>query len=194
MRGKKDGTWSGWPVGNDSAMPLLPPSTVTPRLQKLIAGNTQIARKNYETFTAQLKPAKSGKTAGKRKHRHSMLEERAWALLSIYGILNADTKREHRFARDLVGDGPRLRQRLYDARLSDWRFDIAFVDRKVAIELEGGIWTGGRHTRGNGFSDDCRKYNAAQVNGWIVLRFTGDHLKNEQEFIQTVRSALEGMK
>ena len=51
-----------------------------------------------------------------------------------------------------------------------WRFDYAFVDQKVALEIEGAIWTGGRHTRGKGFASDMEKYNAAAVLGWIVLR------------------------
>ncbi len=51
-----------------------------------------------------------------------------------------------------------------------WRFDFAFVDHKVALEVEGAIWTGGRHTRGKGFTNDMIKYNSAGAMGWIVLR------------------------
>ena len=56
-----------------------------------------------------------------------------------------------------------------------WRFDHANPEYKVAIEYEGGIWTGGRHTRGTGYKNDCDKYNAAQVLGWRVLRYTTSH-------------------
>ena len=42
----------------------------------------------------------------------------------------------------------------------------------VAVEVEGGVWTGGRHTRGKGFEADCEKYNAATERGWRVLRVT----------------------
>ena len=56
-----------------------------------------------------------------------------------------------------------------------WRFDHANPEYKVAIEYEGGIWTGGRHTRGIGYKNDCDKYNAAQVLGWRVLRYTTSH-------------------
>ena len=45
------------------------------------------------------------------------------------------------------------------------------------FELEGGTWTGGRHTRGTGFRDDCEKYNAAGAFGWRVFRLTGESLK-----------------
>lgn len=51
-----------------------------------------------------------------------------------------------------------------------WRFDFAWPDSKVAVEIEGGIYTQGRHTRGKGYESDMRKYNRAAVLGWIVLR------------------------
>jgi len=53
-----------------------------------------------------------------------------------------------------------------------WQFDFAQVENQVAIEIEGGVWTGGRHTTGSGSTGDMQKYNAAQVGGWIVLRYT----------------------
>ena len=51
-----------------------------------------------------------------------------------------------------------------------WRFDYCWPDTKVALEIDGGVWTGGRHTRGKGFISDQEKTNEAQVSGWIVLR------------------------
>jgi very-short-patch-repair endonuclease len=53
-----------------------------------------------------------------------------------------------------------------------WRFDFAWPENKRAMEVEGGVWTGGRHTRGSGFLKDCEKYNAAASLGWRVFRFT----------------------
>lgn len=53
-----------------------------------------------------------------------------------------------------------------------WRFDYAWEPYKVALEVEGGIWTGGRHTHPSGFVRDMEKYNAAAVLGWRVLRCT----------------------
>jgi len=55
-----------------------------------------------------------------------------------------------------------------------WRFDRAWLDKKVAVEIEGGIWTRGRHVRPQGFLDDCEKYNAATLLGWQVFRFPTD--------------------
>lgn len=53
-----------------------------------------------------------------------------------------------------------------------WRLDVAFLPLKVAIEIEGGAFTNGRHTRGAGFVADLEKYNAAALDGWTVLRYT----------------------
>lgn len=71
-----------------------------------------------------------------------------------------------------------------------WRFDfiIAPIQRHLAIEIEGGIW-GGRHTRPQGFIDDCEKYNEAALLDWRVLRFTTDMVKDGTA-IQFVQRAL----
>jgi hypothetical protein len=63
-----------------------------------------------------------------------------------------------------------------------WRFDFAFVPEKVALEVEGGVWTGGRHTRGAGFSGDMAKYNAAAILGWRILRVTPEQMRNGAVF------------
>lgn len=70
-----------------------------------------------------------------------------------------------------------------------WRFDFAWPDRWVAVEVEGGTWSGGRHTRGGGFQKDCEKYNNAALLGWIVLRFTKDMIEIGQA-IGTLERAL----
>jgi hypothetical protein len=57
-----------------------------------------------------------------------------------------------------------------------WRFDYAWPQQMVALEVEGGVWTGGRHTRGAGFVKDMEKYNRAAVLGWRLLRVTPDKL------------------
>lgn len=59
-----------------------------------------------------------------------------------------------------------------------WRFDFALHDHRIAIECEGGHWSGGRHVRGDGFENDCEKYNAAVVAGWRVLRFTWNTIRS----------------
>jgi very-short-patch-repair endonuclease len=59
-----------------------------------------------------------------------------------------------------------------------WRFDFAWPRCRVAVEIEGGIWAHGRHTRGKGYEADLEKYNAAALGGWRVLRFTPAMVQN----------------
>ncbi len=70
-----------------------------------------------------------------------------------------------------------------------WRFDFAWPECKLAIEIDGGAWTKGRHTRGRGFVADMEKLNAATVLGWRVLRFTPAQMKSGAAF-QVIREAM----
>jgi len=63
---------------------------------------------------------------------------------------------------------PTPEYRFHDTR--KWRFDYAWPKRMVALEVEGGVWMRGRHTRGSGFVKDMEKYNQAALMGWTVLR------------------------
>jgi hypothetical protein len=63
-----------------------------------------------------------------------------------------ELKKEYKFA-----DGRRF------------RFDYYHIEG-VAIELEGGIWRMGRHTRPSGFLNDMEKYNLAASMGILVFR------------------------
>ena len=57
-----------------------------------------------------------------------------------------------------------------------WRFDYAIPEPRIALEVEGGVWTNGRHTRPQGFLGDIEKYNTATLMGWRVFRTTPDDL------------------
>ena len=63
-----------------------------------------------------------------------------------------------------------------------WRFDFAFPDRKIALEVEGGVFAKvqGRHSRGAGYRADLEKYNTAAVMGWIVIRVLPEQLHTVQ--------------
>lgn len=58
-----------------------------------------------------------------------------------------------------------------------WRFDFAFPEDRLALEVEGGTWTNGRHSRGSGFERDAEKYAQAAVAGWRVIRATTGQVK-----------------
>jgi hypothetical protein len=71
-----------------------------------------------------------------------------------------------------------------------WRFDLAWPSLLIAVEVHGGIHTGGRHTRGGGFEKDREKMNEAQILGWIVLEVTGEQIRSGQA-LAWVEKALE---
>lgn len=73
-----------------------------------------------------------------------------------------------------------------------WRFDLAWPSLHLAAEVEGGIWKGGRHTRGKGYEGDCEKYNSAALAGWRVLRFTTGMVKDGRA-INVLERALRGL-
>ena len=76
-----------------------------------------------------------------------------------------------------------------------WRFDYATADPalKIAIEVEGAVWTNGRHTRGSGFIKDMEKYNTAASMGWTILRVTPDE-KLAAKTVDLLRKTLESKK
>ena len=71
-----------------------------------------------------------------------------------------------------------------------WRFDFAWPDQKLAVEVEGGVFSNGRHSRGKGFTEDCVKYNQAVLLGWRVLRFTTAQI-TQNEAVEIIKSALD---
>ena len=72
-----------------------------------------------------------------------------------------------------------------------WRFDIAWPEKKLAVELHGGTWQQGRHQRGAGFTRDREKMRAAVLNGWRVLEYTDEDLRQSPaQVIEEVQRAL----
>lgn len=82
---------------------------------------------------------------------------------------------------------PEMEYQFHDTR--KWRFDFCWVVEKVALEVEGAIWTGGRHSRGSGVVKDIEKYNAAALAGYMVLRCTPQELC----MLETVKMVERGL-
>lgn len=80
-------------------------------------------------------------------------------LLYWQGLKGPALEREHRFHKE-----------------RRWRFDFAHLPTLTAYEIEGGLWSGGRHTRGAGFEGDAEKYLAAYYEGWRVVRLTAKQI------------------
>lgn len=71
---------------------------------------------------------------------------------------------------------PEREYRFHDVRR--WRFDFAWPELRVAVEVDGGTWTAGRHNRGAGFEGDAEKLNAATALGWRVFRYTATRVRS----------------
>ena len=99
---------------------------------------------------------------------------------------NSMPLREHKFSNE------RYQDKAGRNRTRAWRFDFAWIYERVAVEIEGGVFNGGRHSRGMGMVEDCDKYNSAALEGWVVLRYTVKHLENDPyAVVQQVKQALE---
>ena len=72
-----------------------------------------------------------------------------------------------------------------------WRVDFYWPSHRLCVEVEGGVWTRGRHTRGAGFLADAAKYNTLALMGFTVLRVTGEHIRSGQAQLW-IRQALNG--
>ena len=58
-----------------------------------------------------------------------------------------------------------------------WRFDY-LIGEKLAVEVDGAVYSRGRHVTGKGFEGDCEKANEALILGYRVLRFSTGQVKS----------------
>lgn len=65
--------------------------------------------------------------------------------------------------------GPELISEYRFDETRKWRLDYYEPVTRTAIEIHGGVWSGGRHTTGRGFTGDREKMNAAQAAGITVF-------------------------
>jgi very-short-patch-repair endonuclease len=59
-----------------------------------------------------------------------------------------------------------------------WRFDLAWPERKLAVEVDGGLYIRGAHSRGADREADMEKDAEAMCLGWRVLRVSPRHVKD----------------
>ena len=97
---------------------------------------------------------------------------------------------EYRFVQLLDGSGLPHPTRQFNAPWLDaiqGRVDFAYVSAQVVIEADSRRW----HRLSAAFEADRRRDMAAQMEGWIVLRFTWEMIENDPRYVvQTVRTAL----
>jgi hypothetical protein len=74
-----------------------------------------------------------------------------------------------------------------------WRFDLAWpyvnaagANTPVAVDIQGAIWTGGKHGRGGGIELDHAKHNAAVLAGWRVLIYSRRPIMDDTAISQII--------
>ena len=67
-----------------------------------------------------------------------------------------------------------------------WRFDFAWPDIKLAVEIDGR----GRHQTVVGVRNDCEKLNEALRLGWRVLRFPACDKKLAADWVRTIMEVM----
>jgi hypothetical protein len=84
---------------------------------------------------------------------------------------------------------PELEYRFHPTRM--WRFDVAFVAAKIAVEIQGGVFIRGRHNSPVSFIKEMEKQNSAAVMGWrFIYRTPSNFLSFETADL--VRRAMIG--
>jgi very-short-patch-repair endonuclease len=91
--------------------------------------------------------------------------------------------------------GPALvREFRFDA-IRRWRFDFAHEGARVAIEINGGVWSHGRHVRGSGYLRDREKVNTATLAGWRVFELGTGQVTPEavQKIIEVINATRDSV-
>ena len=87
-------------------------------------------------------------------------------------------QREYRFA-PLDAAGKHVRQ---------WRADLAWPALQLAVEIDGGMYTGGRHGGSPSVERDLEKRAAYAILGWRVLHVTPTQVKRGIAFAWTLQA------
>lgn len=141
------------------------------RVQRLIAGGgmTSMSLAEYrELFPVKTKKRRSAKQGTRQPSEGEMV------LASHLRACKISFEQEYKFH-------PKRK----------WRADFLIIGTKILVEVEGGIWSGGRHTRGKGYIGDMEKYNSAAMMGFIVLRFSTEQVKSGLEVQQIEKMVSE---
>ena len=160
------------------------------------------------TKVSHSQPAPSNSTTRKLYQAHALLKPTALRftkMTTFRTVTGSDFGRAIRSARSKPASG--LKQAIFarlcvEAGLPEpvaeyrfhgvgmWGIELAWVDQKVGLEIDGGIWSGGRHTRGAGWLKDTEKLNTLACMGWRMLRCTPSDLCRT-ETVEMVREAVD---
>ena len=145
-------------------------------------------------MTTYIPPGQLGKLKGKLSVKPATSKKRTPAQNKIdqEKKKQAVIKLHAKVQRHLIGLPPYEKEILFHPSRK-WRMDYAWPELKIAVEIHGGIFSGGRHTTGVGFIADREKMNEAQLLGWIVLEVAPDHLGSMKDMVERA-IALRGDK
>lgn len=179
----------------------MPRMSQGPKIKRVVkAQQLRDAGVSAEEFARLANRVHAQREKSRKAKRHPMSPEAIAArklrddafvkLLKSHGV--PEPTREFQFAR---GETPPRK----------WAFDFAWPDEwhshgtyagnmngpSVAVEIEGGIWNDGAHSRGKHWLSDAEKYNTAAILGWKVLRITPDQMQ-DLSTIDLIKRALHG--
>ncbi len=80
----------------------------------------------------------------------------------------------------LYPDHPPMTEQFYYAKPRRFRADFAFVEQRLLVEIEGGVYTGEGHGGDySGMVNDLRRSRHASAHGWRVFRISRPCLEKE---------------
>jgi very-short-patch-repair endonuclease len=82
---------------------------------------------------------------------------------------------EEAFAQYLIFKNITFKRQFTPIPNRKFRCDFYIQKYNLVIEIQGGIFSGGRHTRGMGYSDDCKRENILTLAGYRILKLTTEH-------------------
>ena len=87
---------------------------------------------------------------------------------------------ENQFAAQILAAGlppPIMQFRFAKDIGRQWRADFAWPDFGLLLEVQGGGFVAGRHTRGKGHEDDCERKSVAVTLGYAIVEVTPRHVR-----------------
>lgn len=82
----------------------------------------------------------------------------------------------------LYPDHPEMQEQFYYAKPRRFRADFAFVQQRLLVEIEGGVYTGEGHGGDySGMVNDLRRSRHASAKGWRVFRISRPCLEKEPD-------------
>lgn len=144
--------------------------------------NANYAYMSLDEYLAQHsgKPIRLAKSSKAAKDEEEKTDWEAMLLAQIQAHDLPAPTLQYRVSAAIVGKGRGIRERIAAADLQDWRFDMAYVAHKLAVEVDGGTWMegGGGHNTGSGYERDRNRDGKLMTLGWRTLRVTPRHIEN----------------